>query len=162
MGGHSNEWASQVSINYSYASYAYWQFDETTQRYLRFQGNVDLLNGQEPVYEQLTDAYTGLPIVADNLVVLYVTHEYYYKSTDSEIFDIQLEGEGNAYLFRNGRGYPARWVRSQKNKPFALTTIAGAPIALKPGITFFQVMSSDTVLNRDGQNWEFNFRRPEQ
>jgi hypothetical protein len=167
LGGYSREWATQVKINYSYASYAYWQFDSASARYLRYQGNVDVLDEQEPSYSLLTDALTGLPIVADNVVVLFVPHKFHYVSfnsndqIDGEIFDIQLEGSGLAYVFRDGRGYEAEWLRTEKNKPISLLNTARTPFPLKPGITFFQVMSSDTILTRENQTWLFDFVRPE-
>ena len=128
---------------------------------------MDALGDQAPNYNLLVDALTGLPIVADNVVVLFVPHKFHYVSfnsndqIDGEIFDIQLEGSGPAYVFRDGRGYEAEWERTEKNKPISLLTTGKTPFPLKPGITFFQVMSSDTVFTIENQSWEFNFVRPD-
>ena len=71
LGTRSKNLVSVINVNYSYANYAYWEFDKATNRYKRYQGNVNLNEG-DPNYILLTDANNGQPIVADNVVVLYV------------------------------------------------------------------------------------------
>jgi hypothetical protein len=159
LGNYGKDWAMQVNVNYSYANYAYWEFDPNTGRYLRYQGNQDNL-GDDASYELLIDSLTGLPIVADNVVVLFVPHEYFYKSSDTEIFDIKLTGQGDAYIFRDGKGNLGLWSRTEDNKPLAIQDIGGAPFPLKPGITFFQIIHTDSILTQDKSNWQFDFVRP--
>ncbi len=159
IGNYGSNWAMQVHVNYSYANYAYWEYDTETGRYLRYQGNIDDL-GDNASYELLTDSLTGSPIAADNIVVLYVPHEFFYRSSDTEIFDIKLDGQGDAYVFRDGKGNQAKWERTAADKPLSILDTANNPFPLKPGITFFQIIHTDSIFNQDNSAWVFNFVRP--
>ena len=56
LGPHGKEAVSIINVNYSYANYAYWEYNKTDNRYYRYQGNVDLDGLVEPEYILLTDA----------------------------------------------------------------------------------------------------------
>lgn len=159
LGNYGKDWAMQVHIRYSYANYAYWEFDTDMGRYLRYQGNVDDL-GNSANYELLTDSLTGSPIVADNIVVLFVPHEFFYRSSDTEIFDIKLEGQGEAYVFRDGKGNQAKWERTAIDKPLTIQDTGNGLFPLKPGVTFFQIIHTDSIFNQDNSTWIFDFVRP--
>ena len=159
LGNYGKDWAMQVHVNYSYANYAYWEYDAETGRYLRYQGNVDDL-GDNANYELLTDSLTGLPIAADNIVLLFVPHEYFFRSSDTEIFDIKLDGSGDAYVFRDGKANQARWERSALDKPLTIYDTASGFFPLKPGVTFFQIIHTDSTLSQDNSTWVFDFVRP--
>ena len=160
IGNYGNDWAMRVDINYSYANYAYWEYDAESGRYLRYQGSVDNLNNN-PQYQPLADNLTGLPIAADNVVIIFAPHEFYYLSSDTEIFYINLEEQGPAYVFRDGKGNPATWVRTAEDKPLSIRKEGGGDyFPLRPGVTFFQVLHSDSTMSRDGANWQFDFVRP--
>ncbi len=161
LGGHSSQKASQIHVNYSYANYAYWQYDKFSFRYLRYQGNVDLLEDNKPEYILLTDANNDNPIAADNIVILFVPHEFIHKSGISEVFDIKLEGRGDAYVFRNGSAFEAVWERKETNKPLSILLPNGSPFPLKPGVTFFQVLHTTSEIIREDPFWIFNFIRPD-
>ena len=164
LGGRSRSQATIIHVNYSYANYAYWLYQKNTQRYSRYQGNQDLVNGNQPEYILLTDANNDLPIEADNVVVLFVPHEYRYKSsTDlSEVFDIQLVEKGDAYVFRNGSAFQATWERKDTNRPISILNMDGSYFHLKPGVTFFQILHTDSSFLQDGDIWTFTFERPEE
>jgi hypothetical protein len=160
LGGRTKSMASDIYVTYSYASYARWTFDFSSRRYHRYQGSEDNLGGGEGVYTLLTDDLTGEPIGADNVVILFVPHEFYYKSSDTEIFSINLVDSGPAYVFRDGKAYPAKWVRKAEDRPLSILTEGGAPFPLKPGITYFQVMSADSTFTKTEPLWWFEFVRP--
>jgi len=162
LGTRSKNLVSVINVNYSYANYAYWEFDKATNRYNRYQGNVNLNEG-EAEYILLTDANNGQPIAADNVVVLYVPHEFIYKSGRSEVFDIQLVDKGDAWVFRNGSAYKAVWERREVDKPLYLLTPEGAHFPLKPGKTFFQVIHTESEMKLQGPlEWTFTFERPQE
>jgi hypothetical protein len=144
IGNYGSDLANRIYLTYSYASYAYWEYDPETARYLRYQGSVDTVVDHAyvaPQYKLLTDSLTGLPIAADNVVVIFVPHEFFYLSSDTEIFDIKLEGQGLAYVFRDGKGNLATWVRVAENKPISILNANGTDyFPLRPGVTFFQVI----------------------
>ncbi|MFC1996867.1 DUF3048 domain-containing protein [Chloroflexota bacterium] len=159
LGNYGKDWAMQVYINYSYANYAYWEYDLNANRYIRYQGSADNI-GNNPEYQLLTDNLTGQTIAADNLIVLFVPHEYYYRSSDTEIFDIKLIERGDAYIFRDGKGNAAFWSRTDLNKPLTMLDTNGGLYPLKPGITFFQIIHTDSTFSKDNSNWTFDFARP--
>lgn len=161
LSGQVGEAAEIIHVNYSYANYAYWAYHPPDGRYLRYQGSVDNLSGENAQYELHTDAFTGQPLAADNVVVLLVPHRFYLKSSDTEIFQIDLVGSGDAYIFRDGQGFHARWYRFAEDKPFALFDENGRLFPLKPGTTFFQVINDISEVNQKEEGtWEFNFVRP--
>jgi hypothetical protein len=160
LGGRGRDRASQINVNYSYANYAYWLYDKVNSRYMRYQGVVDLLGENEPEYILLTDANNDQPLAVDNVVVLFVPHEFIYKSGMSEVFDIQLEDRGEAYIFRNGSAFEAIWERTEINKPLSLMLPNGSPFPLKPGVTFFQILHTESETLPEDPIWTFNFVRP--
>jgi hypothetical protein len=159
LGNYGSEWALQVYVRYSYANYAYWEYDPDSNRYYRYQGNVDNLSNN-PSYELLIDSLTNQAISADNVIVLFVPHEFYYRSSDTEIFDIQIINQGDAYIFRDGKGNPARWSRTDLHKPLTLLDTSGNLFPLKPGITFFQIIHTESTIDQDNSIWTFDFVRP--
>lgn len=159
LGNYGKEWAMQIYIRYSYANYAYWEYDLEANRFFRYQGSADNLNNN-PKYELLTDSLTGQPIAADNIIVLFVPHEFFFISSDTEIFDIKLIDQGDAYIFRDGKGIPAKWSRTDLNKPLTILDPNGNLFPLKPGITFFQIIHTDSTFYQDNSTWTFDFVRP--
>lgn len=163
IGNYGRDFATRIDVNYSYANYAYWEYDPESGQYLRYQGSRDTVIDHtyvDPQYELLTDNLTGLPVAADNVVIIFAPHEFFYLSSDTEIFDIQLAGQGPAYVFRDGTGNPAIWQRTAENKPLGIRNINGDYFPLRPGVTFFQVIHSDSTLKHDGATWTFDFVRP--
>ncbi len=152
--------ADDVYVNYSYANYARWHYDPDIEQYVRLQGSVDNPDGVSGEYTLHTDALTGQPITAANVIILMVAHDYYHKSTDTEVFSIDLTGSGDAYVFRDNKAFRARWHRYDENKPVAILSTDGRAFSLKPGVTFFQVMNRTSEVNQIDQTWIFDFARP--
>lgn len=151
--------AGSIDLDYSVFMYALWVYDESQGHYLRFDDAQDNLRSAGKVYAPLLDQLTNQVVVADNVVVLFVPHEHYLQSSSTEIIQIQLVGSGQAYLFRDGFFYPARWVRPETGV-LVLATKEGEPLPLKPGITFFEVMGVSTLVWMENGNWHFDFRMP--
>ncbi len=147
----------RIYTYYSFQSYNRWDYDETTERYLRFQGN----SYESESYLQLFDRSTEQPIGADNVVYLLVPHEFHYKSSDSEIFDINLSGTGDGFVFRDGLAYKVRWQRTASEKPISIQTISGSSFPLKPGTTFFEIINTTSNVRNNQGDWIFEFQRPE-
>jgi hypothetical protein len=84
---------------------------------------------------------TGSPIVADNVVIQVV------KTTEGEFKDVagypspemDLTGEGKAWVLRNGRLIVGRWERTDDSEATAFLTKKGDEIALSPGSTFVEL-----------------------
>jgi hypothetical protein len=92
---------------------------------------IPLLAGtytQDNVYDEgggeefapLIDRVSNEQVTAENVVVLLMTHSYYRKPP-SEIIDIQFQGTGKAYAFRDGKAYELQWNIPSPGSMIALT-----------------------------------------
>lgn len=152
----SGEPGERVYARYSISAYTRWDYDAETGKYLRFQDSQED-TGQGEAYEPFTDRITGEQVSADNVVVLYTLHEYFYRSGNSEIIDIQLSGSGNGYAFRDGQAYQVNWNRPTADSVLFLTTPEGSAFPFKPGTTWFQIVgqSSSILEQQGGGAWRF-------
>ncbi|TES93168.1 MAG: DUF3048 domain-containing protein, partial [Anaerolineales bacterium] len=62
--------------------------------------------------------------------------------------------------FRDGFTYEAEWVRPKDGGVLRLYTSEGEPFPLKPGQTWFQVISQYSEVNNTGMKWSFTFVLP--
>jgi hypothetical protein len=150
--------ARQVFVRYSGAIYNRWDYDPRTGKYSRYSETQNDPDGTKQAYTALTDRLTDEPITADNVVVLYVTHQYF--SLKPEIVDIVVSGPGKAYLFRYGEVFELTWYRNALDQLFTLVGPDGKPFPLKPGNTWFEVVGSSTELATEGDSWRFKFAIP--
>jgi hypothetical protein len=160
LGGRGGDRVQRVFIYYSYASYSYWDYDLNSNRYIRYQGNTDLSSEEGETYQLLTDRLTGKTIMADNVIILFAPHAFFHKSSDTEVFTVDMNGEGPAYVFNNGKVQEAVWKRTEKYKPLSILNLDGTPFPLRPGVTFFQVIHSTSQLEKNDNFWTFIFERP--
>ncbi len=153
--------ARRIFSLYSVYNYSYWDYDPATHKYFRYQEANDMVNKKTEAYAALTDAQTGLPVTADNVVVLFVPHTFANQfNAEDQVYNIDLLDFGNAYVFRDGKAIPAYWNRTDENEPLLLTTLTGNPIYLRPGRTFYQVMGTKSTYAQDGADWHFVFQTP--
>jgi len=153
--------ATRIYSFYSVYSYNYWEYDPATNNYIRYSEANDMIKGKPEAYAALSDAQTGLPVTAANVVVLFAPHIFSNTfNAEDEVFSIDLIDYGNAMVFRDGLAVPAHWNRMQRDQPIVLTDLAGAPIYLRPGRTFYQVMGTTSTYTQDGTNWRFVFQTP--
>jgi hypothetical protein len=153
--------ATRVFTHFSVYSYNYWEYDPITRKYFRYQEANDMIGGKPEAYAPLSDAQTGLPVTADNVVVIFVPYIFTNQfDADDEVYHIDLVDSGNAWVFRDGLAVPAVWNRVDENQPLLLTTPEGNPIYLHPGRTFYEVVGTSSVQTRDGTHWSFRFATP--
>lgn len=150
----------QVTTHYSLDTYNRWEYDPDTGRYLRYQDNLFLNQGQEEEFVPLVDRLTDQQIFATNVVILFVPHEYYQKPP-SEIIEIPLVGNGLAYAFRDGSMYEVSWNRPHLDSLLFLTFPDGSPYPLQHGNTWFQIIGYYSIISQPDENsWRFEFRIP--
>jgi hypothetical protein len=153
--------ANQIYTYYSEYSYHYWSYIPETQQYVRFQETNDIHNGKPEKYEQLVDQVTSTPVHASNVVVLLASHTFANTfDQEDEVFQIDLTGTGEAYVFRDGVGFVAQWRRTNENQPVTLTTANGSAIHLRPGITFYEVIGARSYVDQDAGEWHFHHDTP--
>ncbi|HUF38494.1 MAG TPA: DUF3048 domain-containing protein [Anaerolineales bacterium] len=154
--------AEKTFTRYSWLDYNYWLFNPGTGLYERYADTVND-TGQGEQYAALYDTYTGLPVSAANVVYLFVPHEKFLESSDTEIVTINLQGAGAAYIFRDGQVYEASWARTDLTAPLQLFRAgrgAGTHFPLKPGLTFFQVIGVTSTVEKGEDSWRFLFAIP--
>jgi hypothetical protein len=151
----------KIFTYYSEYSYNYWEYFPETGDYIRFQEKNDTHDGKEESYELLTDNVTALPVHASNVVVLFAYHEFENPfQEDDEVYQIDMTGTGEAYIFRDGIGFPAKWNRLTNDQPLLLTTTFGVPISLSPGITFYEVIGTNSFASQGDGEWFFHHETP--
>jgi hypothetical protein len=150
---------NQLYVRYSGDNYTRWDYDPSTGQYLRYQDSV-YDTGQGEDYTPLTDRLNDQQILATNVVVILVRHEY-YQQPPNEIVDILLSGSGTAYAFRDGQMYEVQWNRPSTNSVLTLSNPDGTDFPYKPGNTWFQVVGVTTQASQQSDNsWRFNFQFP--
>jgi len=157
----SDQVAKRIFTQYSLDDYNYWEYLPKKNRYQRYQETETQRNGNGVSYAPLTDALTNLPVEADNVVVLFVLHRFANKfEEEDEVYHIELYGSGSAYVFRDGLVIEAAWHRNYLDQPIILTSPQGAPMYLKPGVTFYQVIGETSEVWHDGADWHFVWHDP--
>lgn len=152
---------NRIYTRYSSYSYNYWEYDAATRKYFRYQETETMINGKPEAYAPLTDAETGLPVTADNVVMLFVPHTFATQNEqEDEIFHVDMVGSGEAFLFRDGTAFPARWYRTDIDQPILIATLDGIPLFLRPGRTFYQVIGETSTYTQNGTDWRFYFDTP--
>jgi hypothetical protein len=159
----------RIFTHYSSCDYNYWKYEPQTGRYVRFQEtspdkspqHLNDCSDKPETYAPLIDALTSQQVTADNVIEIYVSHTFASQNEqDDEIYHINLVDSGKAFVFRDGLGIPARWMRTDIDQPLLISTPSGAPIYLKPGRTFFQVIGETSADWSDGADWHFDFHTP--
>jgi hypothetical protein len=109
----------------------------------------------------LLDAVTGQQVHASNVVFLLAHHAFSNTfDEEDEVYQIDLTDSGEAYVFRDGIGILARWTRTKLDQPLLLITLGGAPIYLRPGITFYEVLGAASYVDQDAGEWHFHHATP--
>ncbi len=152
---------TQMFTYYSVDSYNYWLYRPETHQYVRYQEIDDTRNDALEKYDVLMDAMTATAVHASNIVYLLAPHTFANSfDEDDEVYQIDLTGSGEAYVFRDGVGLLAHWYRTNKDQPLLLVGINGAPIYLRPGITFYEVLGARSYIDQDAGEWHFHHEVP--
>jgi hypothetical protein len=151
----------QLFSRYSISAYNRWDYDPVSGRYLRFQDTQEDDSQQGEGYAPMVDGLTNEQIAADNVVVLFLTHQPADIIRDKDALDIRLSGSGDAYAFRDGQAYKVRWNRPTMDSALFLTFEDGKPFPFKPGTTWFQVVGqTSSVQNPESGLWRFKSQNP--
>ncbi len=114
-----------------------WEYDPLQGAYLRWHDKAD---GTGELYPE-TDRLTGEQLAFENVVVMWAEHRY-VTPTVVEMNLVYVRDQ-KGLLFRDGMFYPIRW--SSRSGVFTIHDAEGNPVPLKPGKTFFQVVSYETT-----------------
>jgi hypothetical protein len=152
---------TQLFTYFSADSYSKWEYDPGTKQYIRYQETDDVRNDKPEKYQALVDQMTGETVHASTVVYILAYHTFSNTfDQEDEVYQIDLTGSGEAYVFRDGVGIPARWFRTNKDQPLLLTTLNGTPIYFHPGITFYEVLGTASYVDQDAGEWHFHHATP--
>lgn len=149
-----------IFVRYSLFIYNWWEYSGETGQYLRYQEDIGYSDPERESYEPLIDRLTNEQLTAENVVVLVVPHEYFVWTNTTEILNIPLKGSGQAFIYRDGFAYEGRWLRPDDGGILQLYMLDGTSFPLKPGRTWYQVVSPNSVLNSEAADWRFVFNPP--
>ncbi len=124
---------------------AEWSYDETSGRWLRSTAG-------EPQVDYLTNER----ISAANVLMVYANHvetdilEDTYGGGHYSI-EIQIWGSGPVLLFRDGKMYNGFWKREERHQMLTFYDGTGAPLPLKPGNSWIQLVPLETEATKTGE-----------
>lgn len=123
--------ATRLTVNFSSAAYtARFEYDQSSQRYRRFNGGVAHL-----------DRSTGEQLAFDNVIVQLVARPV--SLGEKGRIDLETEGEGRAMLFRRGLVQEGTWKKSGVAGRTQFFGDDGSPLQLSRGTTWVTVVPSD-------------------
>ncbi len=153
--------STRIYTYFSDYSYSYWQYIPEFAQYLRYQETDDMHDGKPEKYAPLTDNVTKDTVHASNVVIIMAYHTFADTfQEEDEVYHIDMTGSGEAYVFRDGVAIVAKWTRANTNQPLLLTTPSGLPITLKPGITFYEVIGTNSYVSQGDGEWYFHHATP--
>jgi hypothetical protein len=151
---------AKIAIQYSLVSYHYWEYDRPLERYFRFQ-ETGGHRGEAGEYAPLLDNLTQEQLSASNVIVLFVPHQYYKKSSSTDIIDQPFMGQGLGYGFRDGQVYPLTWKREAADQLPELLLPDGNRYPLKPGNSWFEIIGETSHFEElEAGTWNFEFLIP--
>lgn len=157
----TDQTGTHIYTDYSIYNYNYWEYDPATHKYFRYQEATDMVKDQPRSYTPLSDAATGLPVTADNVVVVLAPHTFTNQyDQEDQVYHIDPVDGGQAFVFRDGLAYPARWYRTDMDQQMLIVNDLGIPIYMRPGHTFYQMIGESSLYSHEGENWFFNFQIP--
>jgi hypothetical protein len=134
------EAAPFLRVVYNYLNQNGWQYDPDQGRYARLQDHAD---GSGELYPTI-DALTGEPLAFDNVVVLWAQHTY----VSPTVIEINLAYVWDHFglLYRDGMVHQIQW--STRNGKLTIYDSDGNTVPLKPGQTWFEVVSYQSTWDR--------------
>ena len=122
--------ATEIFVPFSAAEFdVTWKYDANTGVYLRYIAGV----------EQVDETDGTKQLSAENVVLLSASYtSATYIEGRGQTYNLKLNGEGDAIIFRDGVRIEATW-HTDGTRPHAFKDAGGKPILLKPGKTWFQV-----------------------
>lgn len=129
--------AEFVRVVYNLFNQVGWEYEPDRGAYLRYQDQADGSGELVPA----VDALTGEQLGFENVLVLWAQHRYVTPT----IIEMELVYVRDRYglLLRDGRVYEVHW--STPGGRLLVHGSEGEPIDLKPGSTFFEVVSHQST-----------------
>ncbi len=157
----SSRRGERIYTRFSPDSYNYWDYNAELGYYRRYQEVESARDGVPETYAPLMDALTDEQVTAENIIVLFASYTFAdIWQEEDEVFHVELNGSGQAFLFREGDMFEALWHRTDRDQPLLLTDLSGDPLPLKPGRTFYEVIGSSSIYTQEQTVWNFQHNIP--
>lgn len=142
--------APSFQVIYNHLNRVRWDYGPEGGAYLQSRDKADASGEYYPSIDQLTGEQLAFP----NVLVLFAQHRFVNSTaTIVEVETLFVEGR-KGLLFRDGRQYDVTW--STRKGELRLDGPDGEPIALKPGPTYFEVVSYQSSWNPDTMTVRFH------
>lgn len=119
--------ARTILIPYNPHGYAVrWEYDPERGLYERFRSGSPEL-----------DKNTGRQVQASVVAVMETTQ----KQLEDQYTDVKVIGDGRAVIYRQGRAFVGRWLKSDPKAPLTFVTAAGEKMALAAGRQWIEIVT---------------------
>jgi len=155
--------ATDIYVFYHDYSQAFWEYDPSSESYLRFTDRADGTANFVPA----TDRLTGRQLSFENVIVLFATHNR-IRHLQYDI-DLGIGKREPAYLFREGQVFKIYWSTVSREweketgflRPIHFVDADGNPIQLKHGHTWIHLVTPNSYLEDVGaKQWKVHFVQP--
>jgi len=126
-----------VNVNFSGPLYnVQWIYDKKDNNYSRMMGGVNH-----------NDRITGQQLKTKNIIVQEVPRSLIEYANGDTGWKMQTVGEGNAYIFLDGKKIDAKWKKENRNSRTIFYDPNGNEIELNPGVTWYEILPSLTSIS---------------
>jgi len=132
-----------VSVLYNRYNQIGWTYETERGEYLRSQDQAD----DTPTLVPTLDRLTGEQLGADNVLVLFAKHRFVNSERTIVEMELVYVRDRKGLLFRDGQVYPILW--STPGGRLELSDVEGSPVALRPGLSWFEVVSYESTWNEE-------------
>ncbi len=123
--------AEKVNLDFSRYQKAWFEYDEKTKQYARFQFK-----------DKQIDAVSGNQLMTDNIIIQLV-NMWNIKGDKEGRLDMKLIGSGKGYYVAGGEYIPIKWEKKGHRKPTKYFLEDGKPLKINPGKTWIEVYPSN-------------------
>ncbi len=120
-----------------------WRYDRAGGRWLSWTEMQLEQEGREQTPD--IDLLTGEQLAFDNVVIIWAEHYWAPDFAQVPGLGVEMVGEGEAVLLRDGQRYEVTWRRDDPEELIQFFDRSGGVIPFKPGRTWFHVASTETT-----------------
>lgn len=153
----------KIDVFYHAYTQSGWQYDPTSQTYLRWTDLADGTGTLIPATDRLTQRQMGF----ENVVVVFAEHER-FRHNQLEI-NFRLGQKNRAYLFRDGQAFEIFWSTENREwetttglmRPMHFVDAQGNLVPLRPGRTWIHILTPfSSVTDQGDGSWLVQFVQP--
>ena len=133
--------SQHVTVNFSFPAFEVeWTYDRLANDYVRSMASV--------LHKEAQD---GKELRAKDVLIQYVKMDAAFNKAkqDYSAEDIQLDGQGDGVLFKDGQEFPVTWTKSGDGVHTMYSDVQGAPVLFNPGLIWIELAAKDMVIYDD-------------